>query len=69
MDVRLKPRRTTLTRALTPHTPQTTEEPVVLPNWCPECGGSGYLDSINLIRETKVQSCQDCGLRWESRID
>jgi hypothetical protein len=65
LDVRLKPRRTTLTRALTPR----TEEPVVLPNWCPECGGSGYLDSINLIRETKVQSCQDCGLRWESHID
>jgi len=67
MDVRLKARRTTLTRALTPA--HTTEEPVVLPNWCPDCGGSGYLDSINLVRETKVQTCQHCGLRWETRID
>src|SRR3954467_7813151 len=45
------------------------DEPVVLPSVCPDCGGSGYLDSINVARETKLQSCKDCGTRWESRID
>ena len=45
------------------------EEPAVLPNVCPQCGGSGYLEHINLVRETKVPSCQDCELRWESDID
>jgi hypothetical protein len=64
MDVRLRDRR----RARDTTTP-TTDEPAVLPNWCPECGGPGYLDSINLTRETKIQSCQECGLRWESRIE
>jgi hypothetical protein len=46
-----------------------TAEPVVLPNVCPQCGGAGYLDYINLVRESKVQSCQDCTFRWESAID
>ena len=45
------------------------DEPAVLPSLCPDCGGDGYLDSINLARETKVQTCKDCGVRWESRID
>jgi uncharacterized protein (DUF983 family) len=66
MDVRLKSRRSTREAAAT-HT--IDDAPVVLPNWCPQCGGAGYLDSINLVRETKVQTCQACGLRWESDID
>ncbi|HEX4820021.1 MAG TPA: hypothetical protein VFV00_07425 [Acidimicrobiales bacterium] len=45
------------------------DEPVVLPSLCPECGAGGYLDSINLARETKVQTCMDCGVRWEAQID
>ena len=45
-----------------------SEPEVVLPEWCPDCGGAGYLDHINLIRETKTQSCQDCHLRWETPI-
>ena len=65
MDVRLKPRR----RSRPTTTTQTIDEPVVLPNWCPQCGGAGFLDSINLTRETKTQTCQDCGERWESEID
>ena len=45
-----------------------SEPAVVLPEVCPECGGAGYLDHINLVRDTKTQSCQDCHLRWESPI-
>jgi hypothetical protein len=44
------------------------EPAVVLPEVCPECGGAGYLDHINLVRDTKMQSCQDCHLRWETPI-
>ena len=64
MDVRLRPRRKarTLTEALDQPT-------AILPNVCPECEGPGYLDYINLVRETKTQICQSCGLRWESPID
>ena len=64
MDVRLKSRRSARGATQT-----IEEEPVVLPNWCPDCGGSGYLDAINLTKETKVQTCQECGLRWESHIN
>jgi hypothetical protein len=60
MAVRVKPRR---------KSGADTDTPVVLPNVCPQCGGAGYLDYINLVRETKVQSCQDCTFRWESAID
>jgi hypothetical protein len=42
---------------------------VVLPSLCPECGGAGYLDAINLNRETTLQTCTDCGVRWESPIE
>ena len=41
---------------------------VILPNVCPQCDGPGYLDHINLVRETKTQTCQQCQLRWESPI-
>jgi hypothetical protein len=60
--VRLKSRRKTV-EEIAP-----TDEPAILPNVCPECEGPGYLDYINLARETKVQSCRDCGFRWESAI-
>jgi hypothetical protein len=56
-------------RLKTRRKPAIDSEPAVLPNVCPECGGPGYLEHINLVRETKVQSCQDCELRWESAID
>ena len=45
MDVRLRSRRSARQAA----TRTIDDEPVVLPNWCPDCGGAGYLDSINLI--------------------
>ncbi|HEV3225257.1 MAG TPA: hypothetical protein VGZ52_00410 [Acidimicrobiales bacterium] len=62
MDVRLRPRRKAS------HV-EIEESHAVLPNVCPECGGAGYLDSINLVREMKVQSCFACELRWESPIE
>ena len=40
----------------------------VLPNACPQCEGPGYLEYINLVRETKTQTCRECDFRWESPI-
>jgi hypothetical protein len=66
LDVRLRSRRSTRDATAT----ETIDgDSVVLPEWCPLCGGAGYLDSINLIRETKMQSCQECGMRWETHIE
>ena len=45
------------------------EEPAVLPSVCPQCSGPGYLEHINLVRETKTQSCKSCDHRWETVID
>jgi hypothetical protein len=61
MDVHLRSRRKA-------HQTEVLDDPAVLPNVCPQCGGSGYLDYINLTRETKVQWCTACELRWESEI-
>ena len=41
---------------------------VVLPNVCPVCEGPGYLEYINLVRETKTQTCRSCNVLWESPI-
>jgi hypothetical protein len=61
MEVRLRPRRKADKSSF-------TEQTVVLPNVCPQCEGPGYLEHINLVRETKTQACLDCGLLWESPI-
>ncbi|MEY2454808.1 MAG: hypothetical protein QOD92_4382 [Acidimicrobiaceae bacterium] len=60
MEVRLRPRRKA--------TSSFTEQTAVLPNVCPQCGGPGYLEHINLVRETKTQTCQPCNVMWESAI-
>ena len=60
MSVRLLPRRKHRTES---------ENLAILPNACPVCDGRGYLEHINLVHETKTQTCQDCGHRWESLID
>jgi hypothetical protein len=62
MEVRLRPRRKAAS------TTSFTEQTVVLPNACPACGGPGYLEHINLVRETKTQTCRNCDLLWESAI-
>jgi hypothetical protein len=63
MDVRLRPRRRERT------TRSIENQAVVLPNVCPECEGPGYLEYINLVRQTKTQTCRNCDFHWESPID
>lgn len=60
MAVRLRPRRKT--------SPSVEHQMVVLPNVCPVCEGPGYLEHINLVRETKTQTCRSCNVLWESPI-
>ena len=61
MEVRLRPRRKARSTSF-------TQQTAVLPNVCPLCEGPGYLEHINLVRETKTQTCRDCGFLWESAI-
>jgi hypothetical protein len=61
MEVRLRPRRKA-------NSSSSTEQTVVLPNVCPQCSGPGYLEHINLVRETKTQTCRECQILWESPI-
>ena len=35
-----------------------------LPSPCPECGGAGYLDHIDMLRRVMYQHCPDCFERW-----
>ncbi len=35
-----------------------------LPSRCPECGGFGYLDHIDLVDEVMHQHCPTCWHRW-----
>lgn len=37
------------------------------PTSCPECGGRGYLDHIDLIDRTQEQHCTVCGHKWEQK--
>jgi hypothetical protein len=60
MAVRLRPRRKA--------SPTVAHQTVVLPNVCPVCSGPGYLEHINLVRETKTQTCRSCNVLWESPI-
>ena len=34
------------------------------PGPCPECGGKGYLDHIDLIDRLMYQHCLECGHKW-----
>ena len=38
-------------------------------NPCPECGGQGYLDRIDLIDRVMYEHCTDCGHKYEERED
>ena len=35
------------------------------PTPCPECGGPGYLDSIDLSRRVMYQHCPSCFTKYE----
>jgi len=37
-----------------------------LPTPCPECGGHGYLDGIDVKRRIMFQHCPDCLAKWET---
>ena len=34
------------------------------PGPCPECGGPGYLDQVDLRARAMHQHCTECGNRW-----
>jgi hypothetical protein len=40
----------------------------IVPPPCPECGAPGYLDHIDLRRETQSQHCRACRHVWSSPI-
>ena len=40
-----------------------------MPSACPDCGGNGYLDRIDLVQEVMHQHCTACGLRWDTAKD
>lgn len=35
------------------------------PTPCPQCGGRGYLDHLDMIDRIQYQHCTECGHRWE----
>jgi hypothetical protein len=37
-----------------------------LPTPCPECGGNGYLDGIDVKRAVMFQHCPNCFAKWET---
>jgi uncharacterized protein (DUF983 family) len=37
-----------------------------LPTPCPECGGHGYLEGIDLKRRIMFQKCTVCFAKWET---
>jgi hypothetical protein len=36
------------------------------PTPCPQCGGNGYLDSIDLLAGKMFQHCPTCFAKWET---
>ena len=34
------------------------------PTSCPDCGGRGYLDHLDLVDRTQDQHCVDCSYKW-----
>jgi hypothetical protein len=36
-----------------------------MPSRCPECGGFGYLDTVDVERSVMYQHCPTCWARWE----
>jgi hypothetical protein len=37
-----------------------------LPTPCPECGGHGYLEGIDVKRRLMYQHCTVCWAKWET---
>ena len=36
------------------------------PTPCPQCGGPGYLDSIDVSQRVMFQHCSSCFNKWET---
>ncbi len=34
------------------------------PGKCPECGGRGYLDAVDLINRVQYERCTECFHKW-----
>ena len=40
------------------------------PTRCPDCGGRGYLDRVDLVDRIQYQHCLTCGHQWSlSEVD
>ncbi len=39
------------------------------PDDCPRCGGSGYLDRMDMVSRRQWQHCRDCKMEWSVPID
>ena len=39
------------------------------PTPCPQCGGPGYLDSIDISRRVMFQHCPSCFTKYETTED
>jgi hypothetical protein len=35
------------------------------PSRCPQCGGRGYLDHIDMVDRVMFEHCTECGHKWE----
>lgn len=40
-----------------------------MPSRCPECGGFGYLDTVDVERHVMYQHCPTCWAKWEVTQD
>jgi uncharacterized protein (DUF983 family) len=40
-----------------------------VPGRCPECGGFGYIDHIDMKYRTQTQHCRDCRHSWQFSFD
>jgi len=39
------------------------------PTWCPECGGRGYVDHIDLRQRVQIEHCPTDFTKWERSED
>lgn len=39
-----------------------------VPAPCPDCGGPGYLERIDLASNRQLELCRPCGTRWSRPI-
>lgn len=52
-------------RGQTPTSPTVAHQKWGRPGPCPECGGDGFLDHIDMIDRIMYQHCTDCLRKWQ----